>query len=457
MQTMLKNTILSFFLTCCCLPSTNAQMAKGNKVDGVDVVIGSNVVLLSDIVKFKEELERNPNYQKNQKLSECSILEDLMLRKLLAHHAVVDSVEVSEVQINESVKRQFDYFKQQLGSIEKVVEFYGFDDRQSLEEALKKIEKEKQLVTKKKQDIISKINITPQEVKAYYKSLEKEDQLPEFGDEVSFAQIVLKVRPTQKAVKKTLDKLNSLRKELIEGGNFKIKALVYSQDPGVIDNGGAYTINKDSPFVREFKETAFSLDEGEISEPVKTQFGYHIIKLEKIVGKNLSVRHILMKPEISDAEIAKTKAKINAIKDSIAAGELTFEEAVLKHSQDPATRENKGMVINESNNTSSFELTRMDPKLYTKINPLAEGEFTPAFMDENREEEKMFKIFKVTKRTPAHKADFDKDYLKIHDLALTRKKEEILTKWYESHIEKTYLKIGSNHKKCAFKHKWVKN
>lgn len=454
---MLKNTILSLVLTCCCLQLTNAQMAKGNKVDGVDVVIGSNVVLLSDIVKFKEELERNPNYQKNQKLSECSILEDLMLRKLLAHHAVVDSVEVSEVQINESVKRQFDYFKQQLGSIEKVVEFYGFDDRQSLEEALKKIEKEKQLVTKKKQDIISKINITPQEVKAYYKSLEKEDQLPEFGDEVSFAQIVLKVRPTQKAVKKTLDKLSSLRKELIEGGNFKIKALVYSQDPGVIDNGGAYTINKDSPFVREFKETAFSLDEGEISEPVKTQFGYHIIKLEKIVGKNLSVRHILMKPEISDAEIAKTRAKINAIKDSIAAGELTFEEAVLKHSQDPATRENKGMVINESNNTSSFELTRMDPKLYTKINPLAEGEFTPAFMDENREEEKMFKIFKVTKRTPAHKADFDKDYLKIHDLALTRKKEEILTKWYESHIEKTYLKIGSNHKKCAFKHKWVKN
>ena len=454
---VLKNIIILLAITLF-FNKNYAQFDQTNKVDGVEVVVGSNIVLLSDIIKFKEELERNPNYQRNEKISQCSILEDLMLRKLIAHHAVVDSVQTSEIQINESIKRQFDYFKQQLGgSEEKVLEFYGFDDKQSLEDALFKIEKEKQLVAKKKAEIVNSVNITPEEVRAYYRSLAKDEKLPEFGDEVSFAQIVIKVKPKEKSIQEVINKLNEIRKDLIAGGNFEIKALIYSKDPAVIDNKGAYTINKDSPFVREFKEVAFGLDEGEISEPFKTQFGYHIVKLEKIIGKNLSVKHILMTPEISDEEIKTTKEKISSIRDSIIIGTLDFKKAVARYSEDPVTRENIGVVINESDNTSSFELTRMDPKLYAKINPISEGGFTDPFIDETREGEKMLKFFKINKKTVAHKADLDHDYLKIYNLALARKKEETLDKWYQEHIKKTYIKINKHHLKCDFKYNWSKN
>uniref|UniRef100_A0A2B4RDC4 peptidylprolyl isomerase n=1 Tax=Stylophora pistillata TaxID=50429 RepID=A0A2B4RDC4_STYPI len=243
-----------------------------------------------------------------------------MLNKLLAHQAVIDSVEVSKIQVLESVKRQVAYFKQQLGSEEKVVSFYGFDDMRTLKDALTKIETEKQLIAKEKQKIIEKISVSPEEVRVYYKGLEEKNELPEFGDEVSFAQISIAIKPTKEATEKTIDKLNEIRKDLINGSNFKMKALVYSKDPAVIENGGAYTINKESPFVREFKEVAFGLEAGEISKPFKTQFGYHIVKLEKIVGKNLEVRHILMNPEISDDDMKKAREKITAIRDSIKKG-----------------------------------------------------------------------------------------------------------------------------------------
>lgn len=431
------------------------SLEKPSKVDGVEVVIGSNIVLQSDVIKFKEELNQNPLYKDQKELSSCEILENLMLNKLLAHQAVIDSVEVSQEQILSAVKRQVAYFKQQLGSEEKVVEFYGFDDMRTLKDALSKIEKEKQLIAKEKQKIMEKIGVSPEEVRVYYKGLKDKNELPEFGDEVSFAQITIGIKPTQKAVQKTIDKLNEIREDLINGSNFKMKALVYSKDPAVIENGGAYTINKQSAFVREFKEVAFGLDEGEISKPFKTLFGYHIVKLEKIVGKNLEVRHILMSPEILEEDIKKVEKKITAIKDSIVKGDLDFEKAVLKYSEDEVTKQNKGLVINAADNTASFELTRMDPRLYAKINVLEEGEMTAPFIDETREEGKMFKFFKLVEKRANHIADFTKDYMKIQALALSRKREETLSKWYKKTIKKTYIKIGNHYKKCAFKYDWL--
>ena len=187
----------------------------------------------------------------------------------------------------------------------------------------------------------------------------------------------------------------------------------------------------------------------------KKQFGYHIVKLEKIVGKNLEVKHILMSPEISDDDIKKVENKITAIRDSIEKGDLDFEKAVLKYSEDETTKQNKGLVINAADNTSSFELTRMDPRLYAKINVLEEGKMTEPFIDETREKGKMFKFFKLTKKRSKHKADFIKDYMKIQSLALSRKKEETLSKWYQKTIQKAYIKIGNDYKKCAFKYNWL--
>lgn len=423
------------------------------KIDGVAAVVGKNVVLESDVEKFKKELENKPGAKK---LSDCEILELVMNRKLLAHFAVIDSVKVSDNQIDATVERNINYFKQQLGSVEAILDFYGFDSEILFRQELRKIEKENALISGKQQQIIKNITITPQEVKTYFNSLKEKNKLPQLGEQISLSQLVMEIHPQKKVVSEVVEKLKAIKKQVMEGASFKMKALVYSKDPSVIQNGGFFKISKESPFVKEFKEVAFSLDEGDISEPFKTVFGYHIILLEKIKGKDLELRHILMNAEITETQLSDCKTKISKIKDSILAGDLTFKKAVQKYSDDKRTKTNNGLVINTQTQGATFELTKMDPVLYGQINNLGTGEISEPFLETNREGKKTYKIFLIKKRENARPADYVKDYVRIQDLAIAKKKQTILANWYLQNIKKTYIKIAKIYKKCNFKYAWTK-
>jgi len=234
----------------------------------------------------------------------------------------------------------------------------------------------------------------------------------------------------------------------------RMKAVLYSEDPGVTQNGGKYSITRESQFVKEFKEVAFSLNEGEISEPFKSDFGYHIIMLEKIKGQELDVRHILIQPKVSEAKLRESEDKIAQIRDSILAGELSFDKAVLKYSQDKDTRQNKGIIINPQTNDANFELTRMDPTLYGRISSLDVGEITAPFYDETREGLKMYKIILMRQKRESHLADYTRDYVKIQQMTLQKKQEDAMENWYNDHVVKTFVKINENNKTCDFKYKW---
>ena len=422
------------------------------KVDGVAAVVGKNVVLESDVEKFKKELESKQNAKK---MSDCEILELVMNRKLLAHHGVIDSVKVADTQIDAAVERNMGYFKQQLGSVEAVLDFYDFDSETLFRQELRKIEKENALIAGKQQQIMKTVNVTPDEVRSYFNSLKQKNNLPEFGEQIELSQIVMDVSPKKQAVSKVIAKLKEIRKQVLDGASFKMKALIYSKDPSVIQNGGFFKISKESPFVKEFKEVAFSLDEGEISEPFKTIFGYHIILLEKIKGSDLELRHILMDAEVTDAQLSDYKTKISKIRDSILAGDLTFEKAVQKYSDDKLTRTNKGIVINAQTQNSKFELTKMDPVLYGQINDLEAGDISEPYLEETREGKKMYKIFLMRRRQAPRKADFVKDYVRIQSLALEKKKQDVLDKWYLQNIKDTHIKIVDTYKKCNFKYAWL--
>lgn len=215
-------------------------------------------------------------------------------------------------------------------------------------------------------------------------------------------------------------------------------------------------MNRESGFVKEFKEAAFSIEEGEITEPFKSQFGYHILMVEKVRGKDRDTRHLLIKPKVEDFEKEKVKDTISKIKKDILTYKMTFEEAVEKYSQDKDTKSNEGLLVNPVTSDTKFELTNMDPALYARISNLKEGEITEVFYDETREGEMMYKIILMKSKTGAHIADLDKDYVKIQNLALQKKKQETIDKWAKDKLKDTYIKINNDYKKCVFKNNWAK-
>ena len=443
--------ISSLLLAVFFIQNTTAQKVK---IDAVGVVVGKNIVLDSDIEKFKLELENNS--EGKIKISDCEMLEQLMLQKLLAHHAVVDSIVVSDAEVNSQVERNIQFFSQEYGSVEKVVEAYGFNDIEDLKSELFGIEKENSLIQKEQRQITENIDVTPEEIRIYFNGLKEKGELPEFPAEIQIAQLVLNAEASPEEIERILNKLNQLKKEIEEGSSIKMKAIINSNDPGVTDNGGRYTIDKNSTFIKEFKEVAFSLDVNQVSEPFKSKFGYHIIQLHQIRGETRVASHILLQPEIPQEKLDKTKEKLEKIVADIKSGEVTFNEAVRKFSQDTDTRNNGGLIVNPYSGESTFDLTRMDPALYARVNNLQKNEMTDVFYDETREGKKMYKVMIMKDRTNTHIADMVDDYVKVQNLALQKKKQETIAKWSKEKIGDTYIKISNEYQKCTFDKNWTK-
>lgn len=426
---------------------------KKIKIDGVSAVVGDYVILESDIDKNILDLENQGISTKN--FTRCQILGKLMEDKLYAHQAIQDSIVVSDIEINSIVDRQVDYLVNRIGSIDKVLEFYNKNDVASFREELFELAKTQQLSDKMRDKIIDEIEITPEEVRQWYKKI-PEDQRPVFGDEVEIAQIVKQPKASPEEVKKVIDKLNSFKRDIEENGaSFKIKATLYSQDPAVKENQGFYPINKKSPFVKEFKDVAFSLQEGEISEPFETEFGWHILTVEKIRGQEVDVRHILLIPQISEAAKEEARKELDSIRSKIIAGEFTFEEAARNFSDEKETRFDGGVLRNPTNFDTHFELTKMDPVLYNQIRNLNGDEISQPLIEETRTGIN-YKLIKVISRFKEHPADYSQDYIKIQELALKEKQLNTIKKWMEDKIKDTYISVSPANRGCSFENNWLK-
>jgi peptidyl-prolyl cis-trans isomerase SurA len=453
-----KTTILKhinlFYLTIFLGLTSFSSFSQKLKIDGVAVVIGKNIVLNSDIDKFKKEIETRS--EGKIKISDCEMLEELMQQKLLSHHAIVDSVTVSDAEVSEKVEGTIRYFTQEFGSIDKMIKAYGFNSVEDLKAEIYNVEKDNMLIQREQAKITEKIDVTPEEVRLYFNGLKDKGELPEIPAEVEIAQIVFKAIPSKEEDDRILEKLNEIKAEIEEGASFKMKAIINSDDPGVTSNGGQYEVTKDSPFIKEFKETAFSLDVGQVSKPFKSDFGYHIMQLHEIRGNKRIASHILMRPSVPDQLINDTKAKAEKIKQEILDGKITFSEAVKQYSQDDETKNDGGLILNPYNGDSKFDLTRMDPDLYGRVAELKKGEYTDVFFDQDQSGMKMFKFMLMRERTDTHVADLVQDYVKIQELALMKKKEEVIAKWSKEKIKDTYIKLSEIHTKCTFEKNWKK-
>jgi peptidyl-prolyl cis-trans isomerase SurA len=215
-------------------------------------------------------------------------------------------------------------------------------------------------------------------------------------------------------------------------------------------------MNRKTPFVKEFKEVAFSLAEGEISAPFETDFGYHIIYVEKIKGQEIELRHILLAPKVTEESLQEAKEKINLIRKRIMDKEITFAEAARTLSDEKETKTNGGTLINPKTQDTRFELTKMDPALYAQVSNLRENEVSSAYPEEPQEGKKQYKLITVTNRINEHTADYAKDYTKIKDLALKEKQIKAIAKWFDEKIKDTYIKIVGEYRDCMFTNNWLK-
>ncbi len=445
----LKSALLLLLITTF---SIQAQPKK-QKVDGVAAVVGDFVVLDSDIDLLFIEYKRSTS---STDITRCELLGKLLEDKMFAHHAIQDSIPVSEDEIRGFMNEQIGVMLDQFGTMDKVVKAYNKKSEDDFRDFFFEIVRNNKLTKAMQDKIVGDVEITPDEVRTYFNQIPKEER-PMIGTEVEIAQLVIKPRASEEEKQKVIDKLKQIKKDVLENGmSFKTRAVLYTEDKASSPNGGYYKINRKTGFVKEFKDVAFSLEEGEISEPFETVYGYHIIYLEKILGQEVELRHILMSPKVSPEALAEAKKKIEDIKAKIESKELTFSEAAKQFSDQKETRNSGGILMNPKTFEPSFELTKMDPSLYNIVSSLKEGEISRVILDEEQGEGQFYKIISVNEKREEHVADFAKDFLKIKEVALKDKQIKTIEDWTNEKLEKTFVKINGEYRDCDFVIDWLK-
>ena len=430
-----------------------SNTTQKQKIDGVIAKVGDYIILDSDIDKSYLEISSQGGSVKD--ITRCQMLGKLLEDKLYAHQAVQDSLKVTDSEVKSMMEERLNYMVEQIGSMDKVVQYYKKNSEEDFRSYFFDILKEQKLTSEMQKKIVDDVQITPEEVRNFFKKIPTAD-LPMFGVELEVAQIVVTPKVSDEEKQKVIVKLNEFKKEIQEGSSFSTKAVLYSQDPGSRATGGFYKMNRKTPFVKEFKDVAFSLAEGEISDPFETDFGFHIIYIEKIKGQEVELRHILLTPTISETALKEAKEKITLIKKRIGDKELTFADAARSLSDEKETRANGGALINPKTQDTRFELTKMDPSLYSQVSNLKEGEISLPIVDEDQSGKKKYKLITVTNRINEHVADYAKDYIKIKELALKEKQIKTIGKWFDEKIKETYIKIIGEYRDCNFTNNWLK-
>jgi peptidyl-prolyl cis-trans isomerase SurA len=424
--------------------------SSGQSIDKVEAIIGDEIVLKSDIES--QYLQYISSGDKRSESVRCEIIEDLLFQKLLINQAKSDSILVKDEDIDSEIEKRISYFESQLGSIEKVEEYFG-KIKIEIELELGKIIKDQFLAQKVQSSIASDVKVTPAEVSDFFNK--KDTNIPIVPSKVEVIQIVIKPNILDEQKEKIREKLNSFRQRVYQGEDFKVLATLYSDDPGSAPKGGELGFVNRGDLVPEFERAAFRLKKGEISEVVESQFGLHIVQLIERRGEQINVRHILLKTKVSSTESYNAKLKIESIEKEINDGEITFEEAIIKYS-DHESKNNRGLLLNPNTMSTMHTIDDMNSVLRYTVENLVVGEMSSPVLMKLSDETQAYRILKLTKRIDAHKANIVDDFSMIKDILISIKKQEEIMDWIQKTINKSYIKINDNLLNCSFKNKWVK-
>ncbi len=393
---------------------------------------------------FKSDLDNQVRYaiingEKDDGTLKCRMLAEYITNYMFLAKAENDSLEVSKDAVEAEMNRRLDLMIRQAGGTEELEKIYKKPLLELKEELRPKI-KEQMLIERAKEQIMANVRVTPKDVKEFFRSL-PEDSLPYFPAEVELAHIVKYPKPSEEQRKQTLQKLHEIRKKILEGASFEEMAKKYSQDLGSAKNGGYLGQFRKGTMVPEFEEVLLSLQEGSISEPFESPFGFHIIKLHKRLGNTFEASHILIRAFIDSEAERKTKQELLRIKKLIKDDSLSFAEAAKKYSEDRFTKEMGGTLFSKEGN-NRIPLDELDADAYFTIEELEEGEISdPVSYYSPGAPIKGFRIILLKKRYPPHKASLEFDYEKFYKTLLEIKKEEKVNEWVEKSRKKVPVKI----------------
>ena len=435
----LSTLLLVIFIT------ANAQI----KLDGVAAIVGEKIVLHSSIEGQFQQMKAQ-GYLEGETQLKCQIFEDLLYQKLLAYQAQIDSIEVNEDEILSAIDQRIQYFVSQIGSEQKLEEYFGKTIAQ-LREEFQPVFKDQMLAQRMEGRITADVKVTPDDVRKFYNNIPK-DSLPILPAEMQISQIVVFPKVDAKEKQRLKNKLLEFKARVEDGEDFKFLATLYSEDLGSAKNGGELGFLGRGVLVPEFEAVAYKLQEGELSDIVETKFGFHLIQMIARRGEQVNVRHILLKPSFSLNSMNKAKSKLDSIVKLIQLDSLNFEEAAFQFSEDES-KNNGGLIINPQTGASSLAIEEIEPSLYFVVEKLSVGQISESVSFTSVDQRKGYRALLLKKKTESHRANLQDDYDRIKMVAEQHLKNKASEKWIKKKIKETYILIKSDYE-CSFKNNW---
>jgi peptidyl-prolyl cis-trans isomerase SurA len=430
--------------------SLSAQQMK--LVDKVVGVVGGDIILYSDVEMQYQQMSSEGDMPEDAR---CLIFDQLLLEKLFVNQARIDSIIISEDEVEAELNNRLGYFISMLGSQQALEEYYGKsvvaiknDFREDIRKQL--------LADRMQQQVMANVSVTPKDVKEFFASIPK-DSLPYFNAEVELGEIIMFPKVSPAAKDAAYQKLAGIRSKIVdEDYDFGIQARIHSEDPGSGSEGGDLGFIGRGQTVPEFEAAAYKLQEGEISPIVETEYGFHIIKMLEKKGEMVHLAHILISPEITLDDMERTVAELDSIRNLLINDTLDFKRAVKLFSEDEYSKNSGGLMTNPNTGSPWYELPELEGKVALALKDVEVGGYTEVLTFEGQGSGKTgFRILHLMAEREPHKADLSRDYEKIQNAAVNQKKQEMLIDWVIEKKDKTYIFIADDFKGCESIDKWL--
>ena len=447
-----------FCTLCMLLLLSVTTYGQNNVIDEVVWVVGDEAILKSDVES--ERLNAQYEGRKFDGDPYCVIPEQLAIQKLFLHQAELDSIDVSEQEVLSRLEQQTNWLIDQIGSKEKMEEYYNKTSTQ-IREMLRENIRNGLIVEKMQREIVGDIKIVPADVRRYFKNL-PQDSIPFVPTQVEVQIVTLEPKIPQEEIERVKKTLRDYT-ERIEKGEiaFGTLARLYSEDPGSARRGGEYGFQGRGEVVPEFANVVFNLtDPKKVSKVFETEYGFHIAQLIEKRGDRVSYRHILLKPKVEEKDLETSLLRLDSIAKDIRNAKFTFDEAATFISQDKDTRNNHGLMANPQSGTARFEmqeLAQVSQEIAKVINEMNVGEISEPFTMINNKGKEVCAIVKLKARIDGHKATITEDYQRLKSIVQSKLGEEKLQKWIVDKQKSTYVRINENWVTCDFKYPgWVR-
>lgn len=426
------------------------DVRSGHLVDKVQIIVDDKIILHSDI---ENQLHLMAKELKEISDSKCYLVEQLVMNKVMTSQAVLDSIPLSDEEVDGELDRKINYYVNMLGSKQLFEEYYN-KPIEVIKEDFREDIKDQMLAQRMRNKIVEGLSVTPTEVRDYFNKIPK-DSLPFYNTEYEVSQIVIKVKIGEQQQQMALNKILDLKKRAEDGEDFSLLATLYSEDPGSAAEGGELGLMPRGTFVPEFEAAAFKLQDGQISDIVKTQFGYHLIKLNKRIGEQIDCSHILIRSQAANKDMTDAKAKADSIRNELANKTITFFDAVRLYSDDEMSKGNGGRVLNYETGGTIMEPQQMDPYLYKMIEKLEVDSISTVEPYQMQDGGYAFRFAKVDSKVAPHVANMSQDYTKILEAAKLEKEQRTIADWINRRSKKSYIFINDDYRDCPGVQTWI--